>query len=259
MNKPPQLLRWFLLLALVVVIIGTAYASVRFVIGSATAREDTAIVAKTFKQLVVEKTLEEYNRWHQNGTLRETHPDAAAILKNYWKLGSIPVTENNLRNSSWQYRHPWSAVFISWVMLQAGAGNQFPYSNNHAKYIVWARDNAALPNAVFTAYDVKDERAAWPEPGDLVCMNRRSNRFTLQSINRNCISHCDIVVEVNKEAGYLVAIGGNVGQTVNKRIVFLDANGLIDQSRNWRVDDLEEENPEGSQKDFFGIIRVKQQ
>jgi hypothetical protein len=211
----------------------------------------------TFKKMVVLKTLEEYDRWHRNGTIHEKDTAVRQILKAYWRLGGLTVKDHQLENGSWQYQHPWSAVFVSWVMFQAGAGSSFPYANAHAKYIVWARENTTVQQQpLFAAYDVCDARSAWPEPGDLICMNRKHNRFNLKSINENCVSHCDIVVEVNRDQGYIVSVGGNVAQTVNKRIIWLDQNGFIDTSKNYRVQDDEEKNPEGSQKEIFGIIRI---
>lgn len=257
MQRTPNIIRGLLLACICIIALGTAYSKMVRVKSSTSGVNNDTPEELTFKKLIVSKAVAEYDRWHANGILRETDDEAIPILKEYWKLGVIPVSEQNLRNSSWQYRHPWSAVFISYVMLQAGAGNNFPYSNNHAKYIVWARDNAiAEQEPLFAAYDVSDPISAWPEPGDLICMNRRSNQFTIKSIHPKCISHCDIVVEVNREKGFITTIGGNVGQTVNKRIVWLDVNGFIDRSRNWQVVDEEEQNPEGSQKEIFGIIKV---
>ncbi len=215
----------------------------------------------TFKKMIALKTLEEYDRWHSNGlTIREKDTAVRSILKAYWKLGGIDVKDYQLENGSWQYNHPWSAVFISWVMKQAGAGDKFPYSILHSKYIVWARDNVKkeqLP--LYAAYDITDSLSAWPEPGDLICMNRKRNRFNMNTIDPSCISHCDIVVEVNKEQGYIISIGGNVGQTVNKRMIWLDQSGFVDTTRNYKVLDAEEKDPEGSQKEIFGIIRVNRQ
>lgn len=213
----------------------------------------------TFKKMIALKTLEEYNRWHLNdSTIREKDTAVRSILKAYWKLGGLEVKDYQLENGSWQYNHPWSAVFISWVMKQAGAGDQFPYSVLHSTYIVWARDNAKKQQQpLYAAYDLTDSLSAWPEPGDLICMNRKRNRFNMNTINTTCISHCDIVVKVNKEQGYIVSIGGNVGQTVNKRMIWLDENGFIDTSRNYRVLDSAENDPEGSQQEIFGIIRVR--
>lgn len=258
MNQTPGFSKGLLLGCICIVLLGITLSSMTRVFAGSESSSDEPIEAMTFKKLIAQKAIEEYDRWHTNGTMREKDTAATAALKEYWKLGAIKVTANNLQDGSWQYRHPWSAVFISYVMMQAGAGNNFPYSNNHAKYIVWARENAFTDStAVFTAYDIKDQRSAWPEPGDLICMNRKRNSFTLHTINSRDISHCDIVSEVNKEHSYIITIGGNVGQTVNKRIIWLDPNGFIDTTRNYRVQDLEEENPEGSQKEIFGIIRVK--
>ena len=257
MQRTPNIIRSLLLVCICIIALGTAYNKMLRVKSSTSKLNNDAAEASTLKKQIVKKAIEEYERWHVNGTLRETDAEATSILLEYWKLGSIPVSKSNLQNSSWQYRHPWSAVFISYVMLQAGARNNFPYSNNHAKYIVWARDNALVQaDPLFAAYDINDQRSAWPEPGDLICMNRRSNQFTMQTINQKCISHCDIVVEADKEKGFITTIGGNIGQTVNKRIVWLNANGLIDVSKNWQVLDDEDKNPEGSQKEIFGVIKV---
>lgn len=259
MQTTPAFSKGLWLGCICVVLLGISLSSMTRVFSDSETLAEEPVEAVTFKKLIAKKAVEEFDRWHVNGTLREKDTAVTAILKEYWKLGAIKVNSWNLQDGSWQYQHPWSAVFISYVMMQAGAGNNFPYSNNHAKYIVWARDNALKDTAsIFAAYDIKDQRAAWPEPGDLICMNRKGNRFTLHSINPESISHCDIVTEVNKESRYIVTIGGNVGQTVNKRIVWLDESGFIDTSKNYQVQDAEEENPEGSQRQIFAVIRVKQ-
>lgn len=258
MQKTPSFAKGLWLGCISFVLLGLFSSGMTHVSGTSELNEPEAPTEMNLKGRIAQKAIEEYDRWHGNGTMREKDPAAISILKEYWKLGVIKVTDNNLKDGSWQYRHPWSAVFISYVMLQAGAGNHFPYSNNHAKYIVWARENTlADTTSVFCAFDLKDQRSAWPEPGDLICMNRKSNRYSLHSIKKECISHCDIVTEVNRESRYIITIGGNVGQTVNKRLVWLDENGFIDVTRNYQVQDPEENNPEGSQKEIFGIIRVK--
>ncbi|HEX6914780.1 MAG TPA: DUF2272 domain-containing protein [Chitinophagaceae bacterium] len=258
MHTSTRAVRGFLFVSICIIAIA-GYRGMGRMVAASVSSPVAATEENTLRSRIARLAAAEYNRWHTHDTMVLHEKDSAAvpILKQYWQLGGIPVSERNLYDGSWQYHHPWSAVFVSWVMLQAGAGNTFPYSNNHAKYIVWARDNATRnPDPLFAAYDIKDQRAAWPEPGDLVCMNRRNNKFSLQSINPMSVSHCDIVVETNKEKGYLVCIGGNVGQTVNKRIVWLNAAGLIDTARNWQVQDPQEEYPEGSQKEMFGVIRV---
>ncbi|MCE3281697.1 MAG: hypothetical protein K0Q66_434 [Chitinophagaceae bacterium] len=213
--------------------------------------------AGTFKERLVATTLSEYARWN-NGALRETDSRAAEILRAYWEMGTVGVpTNEELSDSIWQENRPWSAVFISWIMKQAGAGNTFRYAHAHANYIAWARDNAPGKSA-FVAYDVKDRSSAWPEPGDLICMNREKNQHTLQDLQPYHASHCDVVVEVNREMNMMITIGGNLAQTVNKRIVWLDVNGHVDAGREWMV--MDDENPyKGGQEDIFAIIKVSPQ
>jgi hypothetical protein len=254
MHNTPKMFRSFVLAGICII------ASVFIASGfnsSTDAFNDATEEPKTFKRTIAAKAVEEYNRWHRHLALRETDPPAYSILKQYWSLGQIAIPKDQqLANSHWQFRHPWSAVFISYVMQQAGAGSMFHYANAHAQYIVWAKENAKAADAVFAAYNINDAKAAWLEPGDLICLNRRGNKYTLQSIDTNCISHCDIVVAVNKEERTMITIGGNINQTVSKRIVYLDENGFIDTSKNWKVLD-DEENLEGSQKQLFGVIKVK--
>jgi hypothetical protein len=67
------------------------------------------------------------------------------------------------------------------------------------------------------------------------------------------ISHSDIVVEVDTRT--IVTIGGNVRNTVSKRVIHLNAEGYIDQVSAWKVLDEQMDNPEGGQSEFFAIIR----
>jgi len=257
MKQTPAITRKTWLISLICVLaIGSTFALMSFFVDK---RFPVADIPErlSFKKTIVLKTLEEYDRWHQNGvTIREKDPVIAPTLKSYWALCGMNVRDYQLQNGSWQYNHPWSAVFISWVMKEAGAGEIFPYSILHARYIVWARDNANNQQPSFAAYDINDATSAWPEPGDLVCMNRKRNRYKLNNITPGCISHCDIIVEVNRELGYIISIGGNVGQTVNKRLIWLTPEGYVDTTRDYIVLDNEEKDPEGSQKEIFGIIKV---
>ena len=61
----------------------------------------------------------------------------------------------------------------------------------------------------------------------------------------------------NSELRTFVTIGGNLRNTVNKRIIRLDADGFIDRTANWLIPDTESDNPTGSQSEFFAIIKIK--
>jgi hypothetical protein len=212
----------------------------------------------SLKQSIVKTACEEFAWWRSDTTLRESDEKAVARLKQYWLSVGRQTRGIQLRDSLWQEQHPWSSAFISWVMTRAGAGKKFKTSPNHAGYIVWARKNLQSKcKEIFIAYDICDQKCAWPEPGDLICKNRDGNNFSLSTITASDISHSDIVVEVDTVRKAIVTIGGNVRNTVSKRIIYLDADGYIDRSSNWKVIDEAMGNPEGSQSEFFAIIKLK--
>lgn len=125
---------------------------------------------------------------------------------------------------------PWSAVFISTVMKQAGLSqDQFRAAPAHAGYIqsaieAWGEGKAAY---AFIPCD-----PSWVEPrvGDLICYSRNASpirRFDqvlagVESVQAargsfGFESHCDVVAQVSRSPKHVVhSIGGNVGDTVGK-------------------------------------------
>jgi len=211
----------------------------------------------SLKQSIVKTACDEFAWWRSDTTLRESDEKAVARLRQYWLSVGRQTKEIQLKDSLWQELHPWSSAFISWVMSKAGAAKKFKVCPNHAGYVVWARKNLQSKKETFIAYDICDQKCAWPEPGDLICKNRDGNNFSLATITASDISHSDIVVEVDTLTRTIVTIGGNVRNTVSKRIIHLDLEGYIDQASTWKVMDDEMGNPEGSQSEFFAIIRLK--
>jgi hypothetical protein len=125
----------------------------------------------------------------------------------------------------------WSSAFISWVMAKSGGifGIPFKKSSAHATYIreyVKNRKEGRL-KAPFVAYRINEKPA---EVGDLVCYSREgsSNMYDRTS---NYKSHCDIVVK--KRAGEIEVIGGNVAQSVSKKIVSTDSLGRVNAGGKW--------------------------
>ena len=130
---------------------------------------------------------------------------------------------NGNGNAGIRWRSPWSAAFISWVMCEAGLGDndRFRRAIAHRSYIdqaIRARDGQA-PQAAFVAYDL-GERAV--EPGDLLCAARRPMYRNIAERRRQlgvgANSHCDIVVEVDEAGGRILAIGGNVLRAVSLKV-----------------------------------------
>src|SRR5688500_16916301 len=76
--------------------------------------------------------LEQYRRWRPSGgrALTETSPAASPILREYYRVGvNRTVTDAQMQDTGFQVAHPWSAVFVSYVVRTAGAGpTAFAYS-----------------------------------------------------------------------------------------------------------------------------------
>jgi len=124
---------------------------------------------------------------------------------------------------------PWSATFISWLYKKAGERNKFVYNPSHSKYITDSIANRknGKPNAPFVGYRVNEYS---PKVGDMVCYARQSgiNYDTTGSYK----SHCDIVVST--KGNQIEVIGGNVNQSVTKKILKTNSKGiLLDSSKNW--------------------------
>lgn len=126
---------------------------------------------------------------------------------------------------------PWSAVFISWCVKQAGASKvEFKFAMSHSVFVNQAIKNAVLGSGVFRGFDFKDKK---PEIGDIIQNNRSGNKFNFAfaRANANYESHSVIVVEtgVDAQGGFAFCIGGNEQDAVRQSVVRLDANGFIKQ------------------------------
>src|SRR5882724_9319455 len=172
----------------------------------------------TFKQRLVQLAVQEWNRWNRGAT-KENDPNMRSVLEDYWKtgVGWLPS------EPSWWSAVPWSAAFISWLMRKAGAGNAFSYSAGHATYIKAAKENRLTNNNnPFKASRVSEVA---PSVGDLVCKSSAGSGATYDNIAPGRASHCDVVTAI--EPGKLVAIGGNVSDSVSQTMVPIDASGFI--------------------------------
>jgi hypothetical protein len=129
---------------------------------------------------------------------------------------------------------PWSAAFISYVMLASGVdSHDFKGASAHSRYIHRAIQNRVqnLANAKFLGRRITEYA---PKEGDLVCYSREGANMTYdKAIKRDSYtSHCDIVVYVRQ--GEIGVIGGNVSDSVTLKIVQVDARGfLTDRSHPW--------------------------
>ncbi|UYN97040.1 MAG: DUF2272 domain-containing protein [Enhydrobacter sp.] len=142
--------------------------------------------------------------------------DAPERIRDYWKSVDRPYL------SGLDTRMPWSAAFVSWDIGSAGVPRDlFCPDARHTIYVERIVESAQMPGAAFFAHDPK---ARAPAVGDLVCASREGGRTTLHNLDRGP-GHCDIVVEVRP--GEIHAIGGNVGDSVNRSIFPLDPAGFL--------------------------------
>lgn len=127
--------------------------------------------------------------------------------------------------------NPWSAAFVSWVMMQAGVSG-FVRSPRHIDYI-----RAAYRSDGGSPYRLTDPALEKPAPGDLLCLLRGRDRslgfagLSAELARGGTVhwkSHCDIVVAANVGGDRtLYLVGGNVLNTVMMRKLELDRAGRL--------------------------------
>jgi hypothetical protein len=192
---------------------------------------------------IAQVAIAQFRRWRPTGgsALVETSPAASPILREYYQVGiGATVTDADMQSTVYQDAHPWSAVFISYVMRTAGAGPAFAYSAAHQTYIRAARQNRLSGNTAnpFWAFRVTEVA---PRTGDLVCASRMNSGATYDNIGdpQYRATHCDVVAET--QPGRIRVIGGNVSQTVGEKWLTTLPDGRLSLV--------------GSQSTFFAVIR----
>jgi hypothetical protein len=168
----------------------------------------------------------------KNGKAKEDDDPQFLRIGEYWKV----VGENFDGRSKIKGDKPgtminpaWSSAFISFIVKNAGGGDRFKYSQAHSNYV---QDFVAgRPGGLYEA--MRPERYA-PVPGDIVHSGREAainfdfdaaqERF---KADKRYASHSDFVISVDRTAGTLTTIGGNVGQSVKEKTLGLNADGTL--------------------------------
>ncbi|MDB6163514.1 MAG: hypothetical protein JWL98_946 [Xanthomonadaceae bacterium] len=155
-----------------------------------------------------------------------------------WQMGGFPGASecgyaSGDRNGSPSCRafvidNPWSAAFVSWIMLKAGVPG-FRASASHFDYV---REAWLHPDT--SPFQYLDPATTKPGVGDLLCYVRIPARAygysgliaAIDSHSGSLNMHCDIVVAVNPDNdGRVYSIGGNVQQGVTMRLLSVNRNG----------------------------------
>ncbi|MGE0745443.1 MAG: DUF2272 domain-containing protein [Rhodospirillales bacterium] len=152
--------------------------------------------------------------------LRENQPPLSHQISDYW--ADLGLTFPGVAT-------PWSAVFVSWCVQQAGAtAAEFRFSARHSEFVHAAIAAAKTGSGPFLGRDVA---LYAPKIGDILQNNRSGNRFDFAHAarSRGYESHSAIVMEVGADNRglYLRTIGGNESDSVGMKEVRLTAAGKV--------------------------------
>jgi|GEM_PF-1983651 len=215
--------------------LGDLAASGRFDPGAHPLQRLVAMVEQESLNDRIVRVAEGERLFWQDGKRNELDEGVTRRLQQYWKAVGLEYSLEELRTKDFQNKNPWSAAFVSWVMKQAGAGDNFRYSASHWQYVAAAKKNREAGNDnPIQAYRVKEQEAA---PGDVVVKRRGDSMATYENIEKGHITHGDIVISIAN--GKAETIGGNVSDSVKTTNVALDDDLKVTDER------------------FFAIVKVK--
>lgn len=198
--------------------------------GTSPSTVSTAVLASNFAAKATSLAIEQWiffgeQRYDLAGTI--THSGHKEGENGWWQRVGVYWTnigrdDLDGRDHEW----PWSAAFISWIMRQAGAGARFTYSASHATYISKSiRDRIqGNANASYWGFRLAERK---PQVGDLVCWDRDPDKLVDYDHQHggDYKSHTDLVVAVGSDE--IEVIGGNIGNSVTRRSLALDADGFL--------------------------------
>jgi hypothetical protein len=190
--------------------------------------------AETLRENICNVAFDEWLWWWTENAVENTGVGRERVKKYYDSVG-IGYTNAQLANAEWRNEHPWSAAFISWVMREAGAGNEFLRGQKHTGYFFAGK--VARTQTYGSLFKTYPARSLTPQRGDLILNIRAGNRITFHNLRPWGVSHSDVVFQRNGRE--LTVIGGNVsrstddrgaGLSVGQKTVRLDADmKLFDQ------------------------------
>jgi len=163
-------------------------------------------------------------RLHEEfSSVNEADPELCAAIKKWTKgIGAtfVSCTSNN---------HPWSAVFVSWCVKEAGAtAAEFIFSTQHSVFVHKAIKDADNGAGLFHGRRISDHA---PNIGDIIHHNRGGATFTFDDARQssNFPSHYVIVVDTREDelGRFALCIGGNESDSIRTTKVRLTPRGLV--------------------------------
>ncbi|RDV24599.1 DUF2272 domain-containing protein [Alteromonas aestuariivivens] len=154
------------------------------------------------------------------------------------------IIDNALREA-WDYSvntTAWSAAFISYCVRNAaielgieamsgsthvGSDELLIPTGRHATYVLGAYRRRFGPGQATGTYQAFEISEREPKIGDIIVQDRHGSVVSFNNIPTTLAGgrklHADIIVEADPGNDYVIAIGGNVDQSVRKRRYPLDA------------------------------------
>jgi hypothetical protein len=156
----------------------------------------------------------------------EADPELCGQIKKYWEAVGVPFTSCTTV--------PWSAVFVSFCVKQAGAtATEFQFSPSHSVFVHKAIQNMLNNTGVFRGFDIASHA---PSIGDIIQNNRSGGtvNFAFATANSQYSSHSAIVVQTGQDSSgkFALTIGGNESDSIRGTKVRLNNNGFIIQRAN---------------------------
>lgn len=159
----------------------------------------------------------------RGGKRQERDPVVSARLRQYWLSVGVDRPERDMQSTEFQSEYPWSAAFVSWVMMRAGAGDKFEYAAAHWRYTAAAKKNREEKlDSPFYAYRPKEKKL---EPASVVVKRRSTSTATYENVQLGHPTHGDIVVGFDGDE--VLTIGGNVSNSVRITKFAIDASKYI--------------------------------
>jgi hypothetical protein len=177
-------------------------------------------VLTPFATKLVGSAQDQFTTYH---LMSEADPLLCTQTKKYWDDLNLGFTSC--------VSVPWSAVFVSWCVKQAGAsGGEFRFAESHSVFVHEAIKNAINGTGVFQAVDVAGYA---PNLGDIIQNNRNGHcyDYAFARANTGYQSHSAIVVALGQDHDnhYAITVGGNEGNAIRQTKVLLTPEGLIIQ------------------------------
>jgi hypothetical protein len=176
--------------------------------------------ASPSREALIAQAVKEWTRF-EHGLGKETVDPFCGFIGQMWKAIGLDLDGRDTDQF-------WSAAAISYMVRHAGPDYAtFKFAAAHARYVHNAirRRMQNDQSAPFWGFRLHERR---PQLGDIVCKWRESPVDFDDAANRDDFrGHCDIVVQIDTTANTLLAIGGNVSNSVSVSTYQLGADDFL--------------------------------